>query len=72
MSKIDNIKNLYSQIHKKTKFIAEVANEFNLNPQYVRGHYFAAFWSITDDKQDKIIEMLQNKIAEQNKVIKVG
>lgn len=69
MSKIDNIKDLYSQINKKTKFIGEVAKELDLNPQYVRGHYFSSFWTIPDDKQDTIISMLQNKIAEQNKVV---
>lgn len=65
ITKIDNIKDLYSQINKKTKFIQEVANDLNLNPQYVRGHYFSAFWTIPEDKQDRVIELLQNKIANQ-------
>ena len=69
MEKMDNIKSLYPQINEKTKFISEVAKEFDLNPQYVRSHYFSSFWTIPQDKQLKVIQMLQNKIAEQNKAI---
>ena len=72
MNKIDNIKELYEQIDKKTKFIALVASELknpntgeSLNPQYARGHYFSAFWSIPERNQDRIIELAQNTIANQ-------
>lgn len=70
MNKIEEIKSLYPKIQKKTKFIGEVAKEFSLNPQYVRGHYFSAFWTIPEDKQDKVVEMMNNKIEEQNDALK--
>lgn len=69
MTKIDNIKYLYKEkIQKKTACIKIVAEDLGLNPQYVRGHYFSAFWSIPEHNQDRIIELLQNIIAQQNKV----
>ena len=64
MTKTENIKVLYLQVHAKTKFIQLVADDLNLNPQYVRGHYFSGFWMIPEYKQDRIIELLQNTIRE--------
>ena len=66
ITKMDNIKGLYPQIKQKTKFIKEVADYFGLNPQYVRGHYFSSFWTIPEDKQDRVIELLQNTIKNQD------
>ena len=65
MKKIDNIKQLYKKVYAKTKFIAMVADDLGLNPQYVRGHYFSAFWTIPEKHEDRIIELQQNTIKEQ-------
>lgn len=65
VTKIDNIQELYAQINQKTKFIKMVADDFNLNPQYVRSHYFSSFWTIPYDRQDRIIELQQKTIANQ-------
>lgn len=70
-SKIDNIKSLYAQIEEKGKFILLVANECKRKPNTVKTHWFteASFWSVPDEFQDRVIELAQNTIAKQNKVI---
>lgn len=65
MEKIDNIKELYQLIDKKTAFIQLVADDLKLSAQYLRGHYFSTFWSIPEDKQERIIYLLQNTIKGQ-------
>jgi hypothetical protein len=65
MNKINNIKDLYSQINKKTKFISMVADDLSKSPQYVRGHWFSAFWTIPECYRDRVIELLQNTITNQ-------
>jgi len=66
MSKIKNIQSLYSQISKKTDFIAMLAKDLGLNPQYVRGHYFSSFWTIPEKYEDRVIELLQKTIRLQS------
>lgn len=69
MNKIENIKNMYSKINKKTQFIGMVAEDLGKNPQYVRGHWFSAFWTIPEHYQNRVIELLQNTIANQPKKV---
>ena len=66
MNKIENIRSLYNQISKKTAFIAMLAKDLGLNPQYVRSHYFSSFWTIPEKYQDRVIELLQKTIRLQN------
>lgn len=68
MSKKDNIQKLYDQIEKKTKFIKEVAADLNKSPLTLRHHWFGNFWAIPADHEDRVIELLQAKIRQQNKV----
>ena len=62
---IENIKELYQEVEKKTAFIKLVAEDLGLNPQYVRGHYFSSFWTIPEDRQQRVVELLQNTIKNQ-------
>jgi len=70
ITKIDNIKELYSKIVKKGDFIKLVADECNRKPNTVRTHWFSSanFYSIPKDFQERIIFLAQNTINAQNKV----
>lgn len=62
---IDKIKNLYSQVKAKTKFIEKVAVEINRSPKSLRNHWFSEFWSIPEEHQKTVLELLQKEIKEQ-------
>jgi hypothetical protein len=62
IEKIENIKQLYTQVEKKTKFIQMVADDLGKSPRTLRNHWFGAFWSIPLMYQDRIIELSQNTI----------
>lgn len=64
-TKIDNIKNLYSKVNKKTQFIEDCAEALGKSPLSLRAHWFAVFWSIPEEYQDKVITILQNTINNQ-------
>ncbi len=68
MDKIDNIKFLYTQIEGKTKFIKDLSEILTRSPNTIRNHWFSehGFWAIPKVMQDKIIEIMQNKISNQN------
>ena len=65
---IEKIQMLYSQIEKKTKFIKEVAADLNKSPLTLRNHWFSAFWSIPEESQARVVELLEERIQEQNSV----
>lgn len=70
MEKIDNIKNLYSQIEKKKRkdFIEKVAKEFNISLSSARSNWFSRF-DIKDAfgiLHDRLIKFMQNFIKQQN------
>jgi len=65
ITKIDNIKDLYAQVNKKTEFLKNLAPEVNRTPQTLRVHWFAQFWSIPEEKQDDVISFLQKTIKNQ-------
>tara|TARA_R110002051_G_scaffold224048_1_gene287250 strand:+ start:6951 stop:7181 length:231 start_codon:yes stop_codon:yes gene_type:complete len=71
ITKIDNIISLYGKIDNKTKFIKEVAKDVNRKPNTVRTHWFSSanFYSIPEEFQDRVIQLAQNTIACQNKII---
>lgn len=64
---IENIKQLYSQVNHKSDFIVEVAKDVKRSPNTIRHHWFskAGFWSIPEEFQPRVVELLQNKIIEQ-------
>lgn len=66
-TKKDNIINLYSQIKKKTDFIALVAKYCKREPNTVRTHWFSSanFYSIPPEFQDQVLMLAQNTVREQ-------
>lgn len=65
---IEKIKNLYSQVKGKTEFIKAVATDLNKSPLTLRNHWFSAFWSIPEENQARVVELLEERIQEQNSV----
>lgn len=65
LTKIDNIKELYAQLNKKTQFIIDCANDLGKSPLSLRQHWFSKFWAIPEDYQDRVVELLQNTIKNQ-------
>lgn len=63
---IENIQKLYKQVEKKSDFIVSVAKEVGNTPLSTRTHWFSNFWSIPEEYQCKVVEMLQKTIAKQN------
>lgn len=66
ISKIENIKNLYNQLNHKGKFIELVAEDLGGKPLSIKNNWFSGFISIPDEHQDRVIELLQNTIKQQN------
>ena len=64
---IDNIKELYQQLDRKTEFIEMTGNYFKKSPQYLRGHWFSSFWSVPEKYQKEVVTLLQNTIKNQTK-----
>ena len=62
---IDEIKQLYSQINKKTKWIEDTAKDIGKSPLSLRHHWFAQFWKIPDEYQPRVIELLKTTIKNQ-------
>ena len=65
ITKIDNIKNLWSQLSNngaKTEFTLLVAEDLKKSPNTLRNHWFSVFWQIPEKHQDRVIELLQNTI----------
>ena len=76
MTKIDNIKDLYSKVHSKldakgmTEFRTLVCEEFGVKVPTVRSNWFSRF-EIPEDRygysiQDRLISFMQNYIAKLN------
>lgn len=68
---IDEIKELYSQINEKTKFMEMVASDLIKKPNTLKNHWFSSFFSIPDEYQERVMELLQNTIKEQVLTIEV-
>jgi len=65
MRKIDNIQNLYHQLYNKTEFVKLVAVELDRSPNTLAHHWFARFWQIPREFEDRVILLLQNTISQQ-------
>jgi len=70
MRKIDNIQNLYHQLHNKTNFVKLVAVELDRSPNTLAHHWFARFWQVPKGCEDRVIVLLQNTIKQQLKLKK--
>lgn len=66
---IENIKILYNQLHDKVAFVQLVAKEFDNKPQSIANNWFSRFWSVPDVHQPRVVELLQNTIANQNQKV---
>jgi hypothetical protein len=69
LTKIEQIKNLYSQIEKKVKFIEFVAEKVERSPKTLRNHWFAEFWSVPVEHQEQVIKLLKETISKQKELV---
>ncbi len=68
MTKLENIKNLYSKIKEKPIFHQLVASEFNVKEVTVRVGWFYKFDLPSKYKlQENLIKFMQNYIIQQSK-----
>jgi uncharacterized protein (DUF1778 family) len=65
---IENIKTLYGQLDDKTTFIETVAKEVGKKVITVRTHWFCRYFAIPDEYQERVVELLQNTIKNQNEI----
>mgnify|MGYP003624885648 CR=1 FL=1 len=61
-----NIKKLFNQIKNKKEFVFLLAQEFELKPNSIRTGWFSTYYSIPEKHQNRVIEILQNTITQQN------
>ena len=65
---IDNIRhNLYPQINSKTDFILQFSTHIGKSVHTLHNHWFARFWAIPLEHQEKTVDFMQKYIANQNK-----
>ena len=68
----ENIKALFDQVKKndKHKVILEISNHVPQKPQSIQKNWLcdSAFWNVPDEHEETIVKILQNWIANQNKV----
>jgi hypothetical protein len=62
---MDQIKDLYSQINKKTQFIQMAADKIGRSPKSLRNHWFSEFWSIPSEHQETVKILLKETIKNQ-------
>jgi hypothetical protein len=62
---IEQIKDLYSQIKQKTKFIEAAAKAIGRSPNSLRNHWFSEFWSIPAEHQETVKLLLEETIKGQ-------
>jgi hypothetical protein len=61
----EEIKKLYSQLNHKTDFMLIVAKDLNKKPNTLKNHWFSGFFSIPDEYQERVIELLKITIKKQ-------
>lgn len=62
---IEEIKELYSQINRKTEFMVELAKALGKRPNTLKNHWFTLFWSIPIELELFVLEFLKEKIKSQ-------
>lgn len=65
ITKMENIKNLYSQVTDKGKVLETLAKEFKVKVTTIKTNWLSSS-SVPDGNQDKVIEIMQNAIALEN------
>lgn len=67
---IENIKKLYALIDDKTAFLLMASKDLKRSPKTLRAHWFSrtGFWSIPEEHQARVVELLQNTISKQNEI----
>tara|TARA_X000000950_G_scaffold28959_1_gene31278 strand:- start:1673 stop:1960 length:288 start_codon:yes stop_codon:yes gene_type:complete len=60
-----NIKQLFRSVENKTEFIELLSKEFNRKPASIRNNWFSAFYSIPQEHEARVVELLQRTIAAQ-------
>lgn len=63
---MDNIQEMYKQIDRKNDLFTAIAKEFKMSPISIKTNWFSSLWAIPEDKQTKVIEIMQKSILEQN------
>ncbi len=63
----ENIKQLFRNVENKTEFIELLSKEFNRKPASIRNNWFSAFYSIPQENEARVVELLQRTIAAQNR-----
>jgi len=61
-----NIKQLFKSVDNKTEFVELLSKEFNRKPASIRNNWFSAFYSIPQEHEARVVELLQRTIAAQN------
>lgn len=61
-----NIKELFNQIDNKFDFILLLSNEFHVKPSSIRTNWFSTYFSIPEKHKDRVLQLLQNTIKQQN------
>ena len=65
---IENIRySLYPKINSKTEFITQFSEHINKSVHTLHNHWFARFWAIPTEHQEKTVDFMQKYIATQNK-----
>lgn len=62
---LDEIKEKYRLVKKKTEFIQLVAEKLNRGGLYLRNNWFSSFWSIPTSEQQKVLDILNETIKNQ-------
>jgi hypothetical protein len=63
---MEKIKFEYQKIQSKTLFIIELAESVGRAKGTIRNHWFGGFWEIPLEYQEKVLELITNKIKNQN------
>lgn len=67
--KIGNIKELYSQLKNKKEFMEIVSDDLDKKPNTLKNWWFSGFFSIPDEYQDRVLELLKETIKNQTAVL---
>lgn len=62
-----NIRELYAQVEKKHVLQEVLATEFGLETMSVKNNWFGPIYGVPKKYRERVIEILQNTIALQNK-----
>lgn len=63
---MDNIKEMYRDVGLKVPFLTALAAHLDRSVHTLNTHWFARFWAIPESEQVKVVEFMQNWIANKN------